>query len=244
MKNPKSTTPEAQAGTSKEADSKPYDPEAWRDEAELCELRIEARKNLPPVSEIAKLAALLSPGHPLGLQTWEIYAQHAINLWSVCYQQRQDWIEKQAQMELRRRKAEIAEAEANFPKPKKFPVSLDEFLKLALPDKRTEDRLKLWRDLLRENIRSNKQYPGTGSAIPLERIPLTTDAEVADCIARQRKRGFDEFQYPSGLTYLRNYAAAIEREKLKIRGQTAGKASAAKRKARPPVEKLKAALLT
>jgi hypothetical protein len=228
MKIPKSTTPEVPAGTPKEADSKPYDSEAWRDENALFGLREEIEKNIPPVSEIAHLAALLTHGGPAAFQNPEVAARQAVEVWAACSRQRAAWIDGLARRKLMREKEE---AKLNaLGQPKKFPISLDEFLQLALPDNRTEDRLKLWRDYLRENIRFCKQYPGTGgSVIPYERIPPTTDDEVADCIARHRKRGFDESQYSNSLTFLRNYAAAIKREKLKIRGQTAGKASANKK---------------
>ena len=233
MKNPKSTTPE-----------KPFDLEANQDEIALFEFRDEARKNLPPVSEIAQLAALISHGHPIGLQTWETYAAHAIQLWEAAYQKREDWINRQARIKLLRRKAEIAEAEVKFPKPKKFPVSLDDFLKLALPRKRPEDRMKLHRDLVRRDMHISRQFHPSGSVIPLARIPIPTDEEVAQSIARHRATGFDEFQYTVCVAGLRNFAEWQEKENLKKRAQDAGKASAKKRKARPPVEKLQAALLT
>ena len=248
MKKPKSTTPETQADTSKEADSKPYDSEAWRDEVALLEIREQVEKSIPPVSEIAHLAALLTPGNPAAFQNPADAARQAAELWAVCSQQRKTWIDGLACRQLIRAK-ESAKHNA-LPQPKKFPVGFDEFLKLALPNKRLEDRMKLFRDMLRARIRNSKCYVGTGgSVIPIERIPVTTDAEVVEAIAKIRAKGFDEDQYTLNLTTLRNSAAYIERQNLKIRGRVAGLKSAQnrakkKRKARPPVEKLKEALLT
>jgi hypothetical protein len=188
-------------------DSKPFDLEANQDEIALFELREEVRKILPPVSEIAQLAALISHGHPIGLQTWETYAGHAIYLWEVSFQKREDWIAKQAHMKLLRAKAEKAEAEAKFPKPKKFPVFVDEFLLLTLPEKRPEDRMKLFRDLIRLNIRVGKQYSGQGgSVIPFERIPETTDSELTQTIDRLRQRGYDEDGFKFAFQSLRQFA--------------------------------------
>lgn len=216
MKNQKSTTPES------------FDLEANQDEIALFGLREEVEKNIPPVSEIAHLAALLTHGNPVVFQNPTGAARHAAELWAACSRQRAAWIDDLARRKLMRDKEEAKQNALGMPKT--FPVPFADFLIHALPKKRLEDREKLYRDMLRASIRHSKCYPGTGgSVIPIKQIPLTTDAEVADCMARHRKTGFDEFQYVHCLLGFRNYAAAIEKEKLQIRGQTAGKASAAKK---------------
>ncbi|HTA95932.1 MAG TPA: hypothetical protein VK769_07390 [Verrucomicrobiae bacterium] len=212
-------------------DSKPFDLEANQDEIALFELREEVRKILPPVSEIAQLAALISHGHPIGLQTWETYAGHAIYLWEVSFQKREDWIAKQAHMKLLRRKAEAKEAEEKFPMPKKYPVGLDDFLKFALPKKRPENRMKLYRESIRVSIRHSRCFQPSGNVIPFESIPIPTDDEVAATIAHHRATGFDEFQYRHCVGALQNFAAWDEKQNLKKRAQSG---AAGKWKENPP----------
>ena len=209
----------------------PFDLEKNRDEIALFELREEVRKILPPVSEIAQLAALLSHGHPLGLQSWETYAQHAINLWGICHEQRQHWIEKQAHMKLLCAKAEAAEAEGKFPKPKKFPVNLDGFLRLTLPDKRSEDRMKLFREYIRGSIRVSKMYQSPPNVIPIEHVPETTDTEIAQAIDSVRQRGYNEYQFKDSFEFLQRFAESKKIENRKKRAQAGG---VAKSKKQPP----------
>ena len=135
-------------------------------------------------------------------------------------------------MKLLRTKAEAAEAAAKFPKPKKFPVSLDEFLLLSLPNKRTEDRMKLYRESIRLSMRHTRCYQGTGgSVIPIEKIPIPSDEEVALVIQRHRATGFNEDQFQHCLISLRHFADWEQKQNQKKRGKAG---AAGKWKKQPP----------
>ncbi len=203
-----------------DADSKPYDFEKSQDELALFEFREELEKILPPVSEIAQLAALLSHGRPFDSQSGEIFSTSAINLWEWCHQKRKDWINKQANMKLLRRKAEEKEAEQNFPKPKIYPVSFEEFLRLSLPKKRPEDRMKIYRESIRVSMRHGKCFHPSGNVLPIEKIPETTDEEIAAVISHHKATGFDEIQYQYCLEALRNFAEWSGKENRKKRAKS------------------------
>ena len=93
-----------------------------------------------------------------------------------------------------------------LPQPKNFPVSLDDALKLILPQKRHPDRMKIFREWLRENIRSGnymEKYRPAGKTY--EDTPVPTDDEVAKDIVRDRKDGLSQFWFNNVCSGIRRW---------------------------------------
>ena len=208
-------------------------------------------KILPPVAEIARLAATLAQGKSLGAADCGIAARRAIELWLACEQEREAWISEHVTLPALRELA-IADDLANsgnLPAPKAFPVGYDDFLKLSLPGKRSEDRAKIGREFIRSCLRRDRcSLNFAEDENPFEKVPIPTDDDCAKAIAKLRETGLSERVYARNVLILREFAKWYGEQNVKLRNQAAGRASAvkrkAKRKARPPMEKLKAVLLT
>jgi hypothetical protein len=201
--------------------------------------------SLPTVSELAQLAALLAQGKSLNPTDCAGVARQAIELWTACDEERKTKIMELELRELAR--AQDAAIDGELPTPKAFPVNFDNFLRLALPKKRLEDREKIYRESIRARLLHDRRHQPNGTLIPIDEIPLPTNDECGKVIAEDRATGFNEFQFQPCLIWLRRFAAWYEKGILRIRGKAAGLKSAQakkKRKARPPVQKLKDVLLT
>ena len=96
------------------------------------------------------------------------------------------------------------------PKKIKFPIELDEFLRLVLPQKRLEDRIKIYREHLRTGLTPD------GNAV-IHR----SDDEVSALIQMKRARKFNEEQYECAAEMLRNFLPQYEAENRKKRAQIA-----------------------
>jgi hypothetical protein len=96
------------------------------------------------------------------------------------------------------------------PRKIKFPIELDEFLRLALPKKRFEDRIKIYREHLRTGLASD------GNTV----IHRSKD-EIIALIQMKRARKFNEEQYKCAAEMLLNFLPWYERENRKRRAQIA-----------------------
>jgi hypothetical protein len=176
----------------------------------------------PSVTDIAIIAAILSTGEQFSGHPNRILPETALSLWEACKEEREHRIEFLTLRSFAQKKDTPPEL---LPNPKKYPVGLDEFLRLALPKKRPADRMKLYRESLRLDIRHTRSYQRLGGVVPIESVPIPSDSEVADVIARHRETGFDESQFQPCLITLRKFADWEQRQNRKKRA----KAGSAKR---------------
>jgi hypothetical protein len=161
-------------------------------------------KQLPPTSEIAQLAVLLAHGIPMAKRNPDILAGQAIGMWLTCNKLRNEWneflMDKSGQWRPLLKTPQFKEI-VKLPEPKSFPVGLDECLKLALPAKRPEDRMKVFREFLRHN-------------------GLSED-KIIQNIGYFRAHGFDEEWYKQ-MHLVRVYARILGRENRSKRAQAGG----------------------
>ncbi|MBI5773294.1 MAG: hypothetical protein HZA89_06070 [Verrucomicrobia bacterium] len=182
-------------------------------EKELQKFRSMVSRRLPKTPVIASMAAALAHGRPITSDSLKSIAEQAIELFEICEAARKGKIDRLALYARAR-----ANAEAR-PKPKKYPVSLDEFLRLAMPDKkRPEDRMKYYREWLRGCIRTSKYL----EASPMrdkeyDSVPIPSDEEVAAVIAKDIQSGFNEAAYANAYGFftkwIPKYAAENRRER-------------------------------
>jgi hypothetical protein len=127
-----------------------------------------------PTSEIAKLAAILAHGRDISNpQSLSFIATQTIALYEQCEKARASRIDMLA---LYARAEALTQARKNYPRPKKFPISMDEFLRCLMPKKRSEDRAKCQREYVRQMIR----------------YKVPTDADIAECLEREKKEQIAE----------------------------------------------------
>lgn len=156
-----------------------------------------------------------------------LLADNALKLWDACSSVR--WLRiKEGGEAIREIEkiilaspvAEKSRPQIGIPIPKEYPVSLDKFLRLALPRKRLADRMKLYRESLRFSMQLGRCYPCShGESIPFEKVSIPSDSEVNEAIAGHRATGFDEAQFQPCLIALRNFAACEQSENLKRRAK-------------------------
>jgi hypothetical protein len=174
----------------------------------------EVSSKVISTAEIAKLAAVLAQGRPIDSHSLTVIATQAIELWDKCEEARKKKIEKLAI---------YARAEAidnALPKPESYPVGFEVFLRLLMPKKRSEDRMKFYREYLRGSLRFSiymKQHPP--DAIPFESIPIPSDEDIAAVISRERKDGFTESMYSSASRHFLRWMVSNEGLAKKRRGQ-------------------------
>jgi hypothetical protein len=99
-----------------------------------------------------------------------------------------------------------------------FPTSLDKLLLWALPKERLENRMKIYRIMVRDYLHTK-----------YGRLP--TDEEVAAEIHAIRQKKFGEYESETLAALIRNNAAIIKMGNLKIRAK-AGAAARWKKKKR------------
>lgn len=220
-------------GVTHQPASPPNDPLV--DEAFIRYWSEEFASSLPPVSEIAKLAALLVQGQTRTLADFASAANQAIDLWNACDEQRKIRIKELGLAQLARAQAEWKSERVGMPKA--FPVSLDDLLKLALPKKRPEDRMKAYREFVRAALLSERRFQSNGQLAPVGKISAPTDDDCVKVIDQDRASGFDEFGFQPWLTALRQFSALHDGHVLKERGRAAGLKSAAKRKGKKDIQR-------
>lgn len=184
----------------------------------------EVSSKVISTAEIAKLAAVLAHGRQIDSHSLTALAAQAIELWDKCEYARKKKIE---------RLAIYARAQAlddSLPKPESYPTPLENFLKLLMPKKRSEDRMRIYRSYLRDNIRVC-EYMKTRSedGIDFESIPIPSDEEVAKCIALDRERGFSEAVYAMAARQFLRWMDANEGSARKKRAQAGAEALKKKR---------------
>lgn len=116
---------------------------------EMQNFRSQVTDHVPPVAEIAMIAATLVAGRDVKPQNLLFVANQAIALWQECAKARELEVDRLA---LYARASTIGEAKSALLRPKKFPVALDEFLKCMMPRKRPEDRAKFHREYVRQHF--------------------------------------------------------------------------------------------
>jgi len=136
----------------------------------------EVAQKMPPVLEIARLAAMLAAGNQITKQSARVFAAQAIELWEKCKDERAKRIDVLA---IYARAAALKAEKRKLPRPKSFPASLDDFLRCMMPGTRAEDRAKFHREYARQMFR--------------DKVP--TDDEVADCVAREKKEEISAYIY-------------------------------------------------
>lgn len=192
---------------------------------ELRPFREEVEGRVLPTSEIAKLAATLAYGRSItSPQELASIATQAIALWEECEKAREKRIKMLA---LYARAHAIQNA---MPKAEKYPVRFEDFLRLAMPKKRPEDRLKFYREWLRDSLRfSNYMEKLRYSGKPYDESPIPTDEEVAKTIAMDRERGFDQFWFGNAFTGIQKWLSEYEQRNRIKRAQAGAEALKKKR---------------
>jgi hypothetical protein len=110
MKKPKSNARAAKASTAQDQDLTQH----------------ELSGSLPPVSELARLVAILVQGKSLGETDYASLAREAIKLWGACEQERESWVQELAVRE-------EAHAIDTPNTPDEYPKNRDQFLSELVP---------------------------------------------------------------------------------------------------------------
>ena len=195
----------------------------------LQELMEHFNKIVPSPTELAMIAATLAHGR---VDKSDL-AQEAIALWNACNYARSRDVETKAEMRLNSEKEKPTPL---IPKPSKFPVPLDEFLRLALPDAKKTFRQEKFLNYLDYDLRIGRiharVYPPDGTnkiewkeADSLE--PSTTSKERAAQWNELEQNGIQERRYESWYVGFRNWLESTNRE---IKSANAKSGHAKKRK--------------
>ena len=173
--------------------------------------RKNADKELPSVSEIAHLSAIIAHWHDLKTPYALAYlANTSMDIWDACAQQRKRRVDKIACAA--HWKAQILEKE-KLPRPKTFPVSFEVFLRFMMPKKRTEDRAKLHREYVRQCF---------GDKVP-------TETELAEFLSQQKQWQVTQRNYDVMANDFRRFMADYESENRRKRAQAGAHALKKKR---------------
>lgn len=165
----------------------------------------------PTTEQIANLAAALQQADPGA--TYSSSISSAIQLWRAC---------KDELSKLWEETNTPPTPDEELPKPKGFPVPLEEFLRLALVEKRPEDRMPIFKFYLAKHLKeeaSTVPYPFRSHTGP-------TDHEVETAVRRFREDGIDEAWFKEHLRPFRNVVP--EYSKLRL-GERARKGAQAKK---------------
>jgi len=194
--------------------------DAWADHIAIETYRQQFSAGIPPATEIARIAAILVRGPRFDAQ---IAVRQALELWQVCDAERNHWIEVLALRQVASDKDRAKEIAP--PKAKKYPATLDEFLRIVMPKKRPEDRMKAFREYIRASMRLNRCYQPSESGLPYESVAIPTDNEVAENIQKLRERQFSEQQFADTAQFVLRFIPHYERE---IRSKRAKSGAAGK----------------
>jgi hypothetical protein len=205
--------PVSDAGKHKKAEASNY--EARTDHITIEAYRQQFSATIPPVTEIARIAAILTRGPRFDAQT---AARQALELWQACDKERNHWIEGLALRQVATDKDRAKQSEP--PKAKKYPATLDEFLRIVMRKKRPEDRMKVFRESIRASIRLNRCYQPSGNVLSYDSLPIPTDDEVAENIQKIRERQFNEQQFADTAQFVWRFMPYYERETRSKRGKS------------------------
>lgn len=120
----------------------------------MLQFKEQISKDFTPTSEIVPLAAVLAFGKPANTQNNSDIARQAFDLWQACNEERDKRVVHLAYRALARSK-EAAKYDA-IPKPKKHPVTHEDFLKLLIGGKSKSRRTKIYREYGKELIRRGR----------------------------------------------------------------------------------------
>ena len=172
------------------------------------ELREHLRKIVPKTAELTHIAAVLAQGTRIEDEgAARSLARQVLCLWDACWAERYRFIERQVKEEIERR-AKEAETPP-VPRPAQYPVNFDEFLRLHLPVRSKADREHIFREFVREGVRSKRcglkafglmrdaiSGEPCGSVQELyerEPLPDVADEEVVRKMEEHRKAELDGF---------------------------------------------------
>jgi hypothetical protein len=128
----------------------------------LDECKKRASKYVPSTFQIAHIAAILANGKGSATDIPLVVAHEALKLWEACDSVKRARIHELAkgirEIEITLSKSNnlVQVEQINFKVPKKYPVDLDDFLRFALPKKRSADRMKLYRENMHSQIKGQK----------------------------------------------------------------------------------------
>jgi hypothetical protein len=153
----------------------------------LAPYRKDADKQLPSVSEIAHLSAIIAQWHDLkNPYTLAYLANTSMDIWDACAEQRKRRADKLACAALW--KAQQLEKE-QLPHPTNLPVSFDVFLRFMMPKKRPEDRAKFHREYARQCLKN------------------PTEAELAEFLSKQKQWQITQWNYDITANDFRRFMA-------------------------------------
>jgi hypothetical protein len=114
---------------------------------------VEAQRRIrgfPSHKELVKIATTLAIGRPIDDGTLQVIVKQSLRLWGECLERRNHEIEF---ISLRAKaRAQDLEKQNQIPKPKNYPVTADDFLKLLIGGKYKSRRMKIYRDYAKEMI--------------------------------------------------------------------------------------------
>lgn len=118
----------------------------------IAEMEAQRRiRELPSLKELINITATLAIGSKRDSQNLSILIEQAFQLWEACsYHRKQkiDFITLRAKA-----RAQDLDRENKIPKPKKYPITFDEFLRLTIGGRYRDRRVKIYRAYAKEMIR-------------------------------------------------------------------------------------------
>jgi len=108
-------------------------------------------RGIPPLKDLLNIAAMLAVGRPLDDQNLRKLAEQAMKLWEACLDQRKQ-TKNFVSFRTKTLKQEL-DRQGEIPKPEKFPVTFDDFLRLMIGGRYKAHRLKIYREYVKELIR-------------------------------------------------------------------------------------------
>jgi hypothetical protein len=191
---------------------------------------IETDGSYPSASELFHVAGLLACGNKISkskiirVQQLHSFAMDAILLWEECSSVRNGMLDKTARSNLFANKA--LEAARKAQTPTSYPVPFDEFLRLVMPNKRHSDRVKIYRDYIRQKIRVDDWMKrGTFSPQDYLNAPIPSDSEIEEVISKHKASGFSVENYEVSRNYFTRWFSRYTENILSARAK---KAAAAK----------------
>lgn len=181
---------------------------------------------LPSVVQLAQLSASLARGSQ---DTPKRLAELALDIWEACAERlelQQDGNKFYAEQEQSRRKAIITLRE-----PKKYPVTLDAAMLIALPKRfigRTADRADIFKSWLRYEMGRVKWLATNQRGDQSDHSP--SPDEVNERFARLRAEPIDSIRYRELFTNLIRWRKESIPESRRVAGSLGGQATASKKK--------------
>jgi len=114
-----------------------------------------------------------------------------------------------------------SERERSLPKkPAKFPLDFESFLRHIMRRKRPEDRMRLFRQYLRDSMRFHQYMTSDGRLVkPYEETPQPDENEVEQAIIGYRQRGIEEGFYGTLTGFFLRWLADHESKVRKARAK-------------------------